>query len=64
MNAPLTSTAVTATLGLAGIVFALIEGHVKFQRRAESRVHVSVEPAPAPTLPCFTAAVLAASQAA
>ncbi len=25
-------------------LFALIEGHVKFQRKAEGRVHVSVEP--------------------
>jgi large subunit ribosomal protein L27 len=28
-------------------LFALVNGHVKFQRRAEGRVHVSVEPAPA-----------------
>lgn len=25
-------------------LFALVDGHVKFQRKAESRVHVSVEP--------------------
>ncbi len=28
-------------------MFALVNGQVKFQRRAEGRVHVSVEPAPA-----------------
>lgn len=26
-------------------IFALVEGHVKFQRKSEGRVHVSVEPA-------------------
>ncbi|MBY0334986.1 MAG: 50S ribosomal protein L27 [Acetobacteraceae bacterium] len=25
-------------------LFALVDGHVKFQRKAEGRVHVSVEP--------------------
>ena len=25
-------------------IFALVDGHVKFQRKAEGRVHVSVEP--------------------
>lgn len=25
-------------------LFALVEGHVKFQRKAEGRVHVAVEP--------------------
>ena len=28
-------------------IFALVDGHVKFQRRADSRVHVSVEALPA-----------------
>ncbi len=27
-------------------IFALVDGHVKFQHRAEGRVHVSVEPLP------------------
>ena len=31
-------------LGRDHTIFALVPGHVKFQRRAEGRVHVSVEP--------------------
>ncbi len=31
-------------LGRDHTIFALIPGHVKFQRRADDRVHVSVEP--------------------
>ena len=31
-------------LGRDHTIFALVAGHVKFQRRAEGRVHVSVEP--------------------
>lgn len=31
-------------LGRDHTIFALIEGHVKFERKAEDRVHVSVEP--------------------
>jgi large subunit ribosomal protein L27 len=31
-------------LGRDHTIFALIEGHVKFERKAEGRVHVSVEP--------------------
>jgi len=31
-------------LGRDHTLFSLIEGHVKFERKAESRVHVSVEP--------------------
>jgi len=33
-------------LGRDHTIFALVAGHVKFQRRAEGRVHVSVEPLP------------------
>lgn len=33
-------------LGRDHTIFALVPGHVKFQRRAEGRVHVSVEPLP------------------
>ena len=33
-------------LGRDHTIFALVEGHVKFQHRAEGRVQVSVEPAP------------------
>ena len=33
-------------LGRDHTIFALVAGHVKFQRRAEGRVHVSVEPIP------------------
>jgi large subunit ribosomal protein L27 len=33
-------------LGRDHTIFALVEGHVKFERRAESRVQVSVEPVP------------------
>ena len=32
-------------LGRDHTIFALVEGHVKFQHRAEGRVQVSVEPA-------------------
>ena len=31
-------------LGTDHTIWALVDGHVKFQRRAEGRVHVSVEP--------------------
>ena len=31
-------------LGKDHTIFALVDGHVKFQRKAEGRVHVSVEP--------------------
>ena len=33
-------------LGRDHTIFALVEGRVKFQRRSEGRVHVSVEPLP------------------
>ena len=33
-------------LGRDHTIFALVPGHVKFQTRAEGRVHVSVEPLP------------------
>ena len=33
-------------LGKDHTIFALSDGHVKFTRRAEGRVHVSVEPMP------------------
>jgi large subunit ribosomal protein L27 len=37
-------------LGKDHTLFALVDGHVKFQRRAEGRVHVSVDAAaPIPT---------------
>ena len=32
-------------LGKDHTIFALVDGHVKFQRKAEGRVHCSVEPA-------------------
>ena len=35
-------------LGKDHTIFALVDGHVKFQRKAEGRVHVSVEPLAAP----------------
>jgi large subunit ribosomal protein L27 len=35
-------------LGKDHTIFALVPGHVKFQRKAEGRVHVSVEPLAAP----------------
>ena len=35
-------------LGKDHTIFALMDGHVKFQRKAEGRVHVSVEPLAAP----------------
>jgi len=35
-------------LGKDHTIFALVDGRVKFQRRAEGRVHVSVENVPAP----------------
>ena len=35
-------------LGKDHTLFALVDGHVKFQRKAEGRVHVSVEPLAAP----------------
>jgi large subunit ribosomal protein L27 len=34
-------------LGKDHTIFAVVEGHVKFQTRADSRVYVSVEPLPA-----------------
>jgi large subunit ribosomal protein L27 len=34
-------------LGRDHTIFALIEGHVKFERKADDRVHVSVEALPA-----------------
>ena len=33
-------------LGKDHTIFALVEGHVKFQHKAEGRVHVSVDPTP------------------
>ncbi|WP_027284769.1 50S ribosomal protein L27 [Rubritepida flocculans] len=33
-------------LGRDHTLFALVEGHVKFERKAEGRVHVSVVPLP------------------
>ena len=33
-------------LGRDHTIFALVDGHVKFQRRSEGRVHVSVEALP------------------
>ncbi|MDG6095553.1 50S ribosomal protein L27 [Acetobacter sp. AN02] len=33
-------------LGRDHTIFALVDGSVKFQRRSEGRVHVSVEPLP------------------
>ena len=36
---------VNVGLGRDHTIFALVEGHVKFQHRAEGRVQVSVEPA-------------------
>ncbi len=36
-------------LGRDHTIFALVDGHVAFQRRAEGRVHVSVTPAGTPT---------------
>ncbi len=38
-------------LGRDHTIFALVEGHVKFERKAEGRVHVSVEPAVAAAAP-------------
>ncbi len=35
-------------LGKDHTIFALVDGHVKFQRKAEGRVHVSVEPVAKP----------------
>ncbi|MBW4091649.1 MAG: 50S ribosomal protein L27 [Proteobacteria bacterium] len=35
-------------LGRDHTIFALIDGHVEFQRKAEGRVHVSVRATPAP----------------
>ena len=35
-------------LGKDRTIFALVDGHVKFQRKTEGRVHVSVEPLTAP----------------
>ena len=35
-------------LGKDHTIFALTDGHVKFTRKAEGRVHVSVEPAAQP----------------
>ena len=32
-------------LGRDHTIFALVDGHVKFNRKSEGRVHVSVEPA-------------------
>jgi large subunit ribosomal protein L27 len=36
---------VNVGLGRDHTIFALVDGKVKFQRRSEGRVHVSVEPA-------------------
>ena len=33
-------------LGKDHTIFALVEGHVKFTRKSEDRVHVSVQPLP------------------
>jgi len=38
-------------LGRDHTIFAMVAGHVTFQRRAEGRVHVSVEPLPALAAP-------------
>ena len=35
-------------LGRDHTIFALVDGHVRFERKAEGRVHVSVTPFPAP----------------
>ena len=35
-------------LGRDHTIFALVDGHVRFQRKAEGRVHVSVEPMATP----------------
>ena len=35
-------------LGRDHTIFALVDGNVEFQRKAEGRVHVSVRPGPAP----------------
>ncbi len=35
-------------LGKDHTIFALVDGHVKFQRKTEGRVHVSVEPLATP----------------
>ena len=35
-------------LGRDHTIFALVDGHVTFERKAEGRVHVSVTPLPAP----------------
>ena len=35
-------------LGRDHTIFALVDGHVTFERKAEGRVHVSVTPAPVP----------------
>ena len=37
---------VNVGLGRDHTIFALVDGHVKFMRRAEGRVHVSVEALP------------------
>ena len=38
---------VNVGVGTDHTLWALVDGHVKFQRKSEGRVHVSVEPAPA-----------------
>jgi large subunit ribosomal protein L27 len=35
-------------LGRDHTIFALVDGHVAFERKADDRVHVSVHPAPPP----------------
>ena len=35
-------------LGKDHTIFALVDGHVRFQRKTEGRVHVSVEPLAVP----------------
>ena len=37
-------------LGRDHTIFALVDGHVEFQRKAEGRVHVSVVPNPPPAV--------------
>jgi large subunit ribosomal protein L27 len=38
-------------LGRDHTIFALVEGHVTFERKADDRVHVSVTPLPPPAEP-------------
>ncbi len=46
--APSGSRARTSASGRDHTIFALVDGNVEFQRKAEGRVHVSVRPGPAP----------------